>query len=216
MKFTSCLLTVLSFLTSCSNTDSKEQIKTKEVEIEGPRTQVSDNILNDRDLSDSSAFDPFLIDEHGVGTILLQGDCSSIKLPDDSFYLDSIDVYLGEGLNGINYRLLSHENQAPLLMLQPTLSKGSCWLSSIYVLSDRFKTNRDVSVGTTLARLDDTYTIMDIVGNEFGSVYVFVRELKNVGFEFVGVKDVVPGKLFDKTIFNGSEQISKIYLYADL
>jgi hypothetical protein len=71
-------------------------------------------------------------------------------------------------------------------------------------------------VGSTLAVLDDTYTIMDIVGNEFGSVYVFVRELKNVGFEFVGVKDVYPGKLFDKTIFNGTEKVSKIYLYADL
>lgn len=215
MKCISYLLIVLSFLTSCSDEGTPKSQK-KEKEIDGPRNQAGEHVIEDRGLGDSTALDPFLITENGVGTILLEGDCDRIKLPQDDYILDSAKVYLGEGQYGINYKVLGSDNQSPLIMIQPTRSSGTCWLSSIYVLNERFKTNRGVSVGSTLAVLDDTYTIMDIVGNEFGSVYVFVRELKNVGFEFVGVKDVYPGKLFDKTIFNGTEKVSKIYLYADL
>jgi len=153
----------------------------------------------------------FLIQEGKVGKLEIDMSIDKIK---EIFKPDQIKIEnkKGEGNDYSIYKLFVDGDKKVSLELE-TICVDVCVIARILVYSEKYKTDKNIGVGNTLAELKSKYTITTITGGEDG-IIVYIDEMSQVGFvvKIPGIASF-PGKKFDKTVLNDTLKIESIYMY---
>jgi hypothetical protein len=154
----------------------------------------------------------FLIQEGKVGKV-------EINMPVDKlnsiYSKDQLEIVTlkEEGTEYMVYKVFTDDKKKASFEIE-TLCVDICMVSRITIFSEKFKTAKDISVGSTIGDLKKNYTITSVIGSESGAIIIYVEEFSQVGF-VVKIPNVTsfPGQKLEKTVVPETTIIESIYMF---
>jgi hypothetical protein len=154
----------------------------------------------------------FLIQEGKVGKV-------EINMPVDKlnniYTKDQIEIVSvkEEGTEYSLYKIYTDDKKKAAFEIE-TLCVDICMVSRITLYSAKFRTAKDIGVGSTVAELKKHYNITSVIGSESGGIIIYVEEFSQVGF-VVSVPNVTsfPGQKLEKTVVPETTIVESIYMF---
>ena len=153
----------------------------------------------------------FLIQEGKVGKVEINMPVEKLN---NIYSKDKIEVvnYKEDGNDYSLYKVYGDDKKKSEFEIE-TLCVDICMVSRIMIFSSKYRTAKDIGIGSTYADLKSKYTVTSITGGEKGLI-IYVDELSQVGFivNVVGVT-ASPGQKLSKTVVPETTAIETIEMY---
>lgn len=202
------LVTALS-LFSCNKKKESKEASPKKTEKSTEEGVDSTNTQKIEEITGPAVIDNFLIRDNKAGFISLGTTVDNLSLP-DGYKVEPMNVRNKAGMTEIYFVLKKEGSDKPLVTMKTDCFKSSCPIIDIYISDPNFSTSSGITVGSSFQQIESFYTITDLMANDYGNVYVYVEENRNVSFELQGVKDVHHNERYPADKVSPNTLISKI------
>lgn len=210
-------LTVGSCLLSCDKKDDNKEsadnnsAKTTESPKDSASIKAEEEI---EEVTGPTVVDNFLVRDYKAGFISLGQSVDNLTAP-DGYKIEPMSVRNKAGMTEIYFVLKKQGSDKPLVTMKTDCFKSECPIIDIYVNDPNFSTSSGITVGSSFKQLQSFYTITDLMANDYGNVYAYVEENRNISFELLGVKDVNHNERYPIEKITPNTLVSKIRVAND-
>ncbi len=196
-------------LFSCNKKKENKEVSPKKTEKTAGAEVDSTNVQKIEEITGPAVVDNFLIRDNKAGFISLGTVVDNLSLP-DGYKIEPMNVRNKAGMTEVYFVLKKEGSDKPLVTMKTDCFKSSCPIIDIYISDPNFSTSSGITVGSSFQQIESFYTITDLMANDYGNVYVYVEENRNVSFELQGVKDVRHNERYPADKVSSNTLISKI------